>query len=515
MRQSQNLARKPLVSLSRNSKRRKKNKLEIATQTASKPETEADPVKDSKPSTDTDESALYLARKYRDELDSDTESSEPEEGERLLTPEPAPRPQLVEIAPELKSRADMVRPPEPVEVPAPITETVQGPAPELPVPAADLPSAAVEKALPTPTMSEQVVERAAEPGRAESGQALEVPEPAVMPSSSEALPASRNEADIPEAAPLSAPVRTIESAEENMTASDVAPDIELPAEPPREPPELSLHMPEELSPLLAAAPEQPDPPEYDLAAEPSETTERIAAEFSDTVPPAELVEQTIFEDEIVPAGTEAAADIEIFEDKAVAPPLEETLENLEELAPILAQAAAAGTHEADPGEPEAAGPDMANKEEIRNALRAVIELLQTAESEAANASAPPQAIETETATAVPLEIVTDEPADKDAEAGTTPEATSVETAPPEAMTPELTLRLLAFLRAIGYDNPRETLQDFIDRRGLEFLLQKLRAIDDLAGLKSERTLSIAPEEAVEFEPGQLVSVRLIRPAFAV
>jgi hypothetical protein len=534
------------TSPNRTSKRRKKNRPETATRPVSKPEAKADSAKDLKPSADTDESVLRFARKYRDELDSDSESSESEEGERLLSSEPPSRPRPVEIAPEPEPQADRVRPPEPVKTP--VAEAARDAAPELPEPrepATGLPPAPAEEAPLT-----LIAEQAGEPGHAESEQVPEVPEPVAMPPSFEASPVSGHEADAPESVPP--PDQATDSAQENM----FAPGIEPP-----EQPDLSAPPLEELPEPLAAVPEQPAPPEPDFAAGPAEAADRIEAEPPGTVPSAELVEQTIFEDEPIPveitatkpayesaeaiyepaeldpkpaeplefagqgleepfeaaaADEDTAADIDIFRDEVAARPLEEALEDLEELAPALTEAAAAENPaeaepaaelmelmEADSNEAEPAGADMASKEEIRDALRAVVELLQSAEAEAPIKAGVP-------AETVPAETPAVEAA-ATAETATTPEATTSEELPDT----ELTLRLLALLRAIGYDNPRQTLQDFIDRRGLESLLQKLRKIDDLAGLESKPAPSTVPEEAVEFEPGQLVSIRLIRPALAV
>lgn len=56
------------------------------------------------------------------------------------------------------------------------------------------------------------------------------------------------------------------------------------------------------------------------------------------------------------------------------------------------------------------------------------------------------------------------------------------------ITPEITQKLLSLLRLIGYQNPREVLLDFITRHDLEFLIQALRYLAQLAGQDNQPEL---------------------------
>jgi hypothetical protein len=57
------------------------------------------------------------------------------------------------------------------------------------------------------------------------------------------------------------------------------------------------------------------------------------------------------------------------------------------------------------------------------------------------------------------------------------------------ITPELTQKLLILLRAVGYENPREVLVDFISHHSLEFLLQAIQYLYQLLNDDNRRELS--------------------------
>ncbi|HVI60588.1 MAG TPA: hypothetical protein VM535_00345, partial [Candidatus Saccharimonadales bacterium] len=81
------------------------------------------------------------------------------------------------------------------------------------------------------------------------------------------------------------------------------------------------------------------------------------------------------------------------------------------------------------------------------------------------------------------------------------EGIAAEASPNPKITPELTDQLLALLRVLGYQNPREVLVDFVKKYDLAFLLQALRYIWELSSSRERPDTNLigynacAPEAA--------------------
>lgn len=512
MRQSQNLARKPLpTSPNRNYRRRKKNKLEVPAAPTTKPEVNVDSAKDIRPvapvpevsepdplharvrqvaeqivdtvpAQDTDESDLHFARKYRDELDGDPKSSEPLAEKPAVEPPSSPEvvpeqvtelqspPQsvTVENVPELQIEESRL--PEPAEILPPTDETIQESGEEPQPPATDPAPKATEVIIPI--VPEQAVEAVADLAETGDDRTLD-PEPATVPTETQSQPVLPEPLDIPLHDTVENPTTTLDNLEVKQVDT------------------ISTSVPVE---------------QAVFEDESASATEFV---YEPDMPLAESTEETPEESFEMPI-----VDITAFQEEIATRPLEETLE---ELAPVLTEQAytEGPTETFDHHEAEAVYADLENyKEEVRDALQAVVELVQDTGVE--------EIIEEVNQMAEQVVMVENQRITSEQATGQTAAAEAAKvTMIIEAMDPELTLRLLTLLRAIGYENPRETLQELLDSQGLEFLLQKLQELHKKVNDRPDhranghlRILNIMPE-AVELEPDQLVSVHLARPVLGV